>query len=244
MPRAQPLTLDQPDRPHRPNPTRRRHDPPTALRPPRTPDPQRPPPHTAPPRALALADGLHRSAHPHPSAPRRLTNTPTDPDSRATGAAHASPNRPASAPKRPASAHQPTTAIRTAQTTPQPTPHRSTPTPPQTNGGSSLSTRADPAMPQAPQGAARRPRSWASFSAARAATRRAAVGSCAGCGRGGGSPALGVLHCLLAAPRRRGRSSRPPAQRLLKRGDVVGVEGSPGYILTAVAQRGEQFINL
>jgi hypothetical protein len=42
------------------------------------------------PRALALADRLHRSTHPHPSARRRLTNA-TASDTRATGAANACP---------------------------------------------------------------------------------------------------------------------------------------------------------
>jgi len=71
VPRAQPQPLDHPARPERPNTTGRRDDAPATVRTTRPPDPQRASPDDAPARPLALANRLHRSAHAHPSAPRR-----------------------------------------------------------------------------------------------------------------------------------------------------------------------------
>jgi hypothetical protein len=62
-------------RPHRP---RRAHPTPPPARHPRPPNPLRPALNAAPPRPLALAARLHRSACPHPSAPgSSLTSRPT-----------------------------------------------------------------------------------------------------------------------------------------------------------------------
>ncbi len=89
MPRAQPRPLYRPARPRREHPTRRRNDPPPAVRDPRTPHQDRPTLDAASARALVLADGLHRSAHPHPSAPRSLNRPPTTPPQPPpAGAAH------------------------------------------------------------------------------------------------------------------------------------------------------------
>ena len=76
----QPAALDRRARlaqPHRP---RRAHPAPTPARDPRPTHAQRATLDAAPPRPLALATRLHRSAHPHPSAPRgQLTDPPGPP---------------------------------------------------------------------------------------------------------------------------------------------------------------------
>ena len=104
VPRAQPAAAGPPARPQRPNTADRRDDAPAAVRAARPAHPQRPAPDAAPARPLALADRLHRSAHPHPSAPRRLTRTANrrHPNARAHRRRSRLPkDRPAEPPRRP-----------------------------------------------------------------------------------------------------------------------------------------------
>jgi hypothetical protein len=70
---AQPAALDRSPRTARAHHPRRPHPAPQAARAARPPDHPRRALDAAPPGPLALAAGLHRSAHPHPSARRRLT---------------------------------------------------------------------------------------------------------------------------------------------------------------------------
>ncbi len=65
--------LDRTPRPSRPDPPRRPDLPPPTARPSRSPHPHRSNLDLASPRPLALAHRVHRSAHPHPRTPRRLT---------------------------------------------------------------------------------------------------------------------------------------------------------------------------
>jgi hypothetical protein len=92
--RPQPAALDQPARTPRPDPPRRPHPAPPVASAARPPDPQRPPLDAAPAHPLALAATLHRSPHPHPSAPRRLTARPS-PTVTLTAFRRPRPNRPA-----------------------------------------------------------------------------------------------------------------------------------------------------
>ena len=69
-PRAQPRTVDQPDRPAPRQHPHRRHPPAPAVPDPRATDPHRPAMDTPDARPLALATRLPRRAHPHPRAPR------------------------------------------------------------------------------------------------------------------------------------------------------------------------------
>ena len=99
VPRAQSDPLDRPTRPPRPHTTDRKTPPLPALRAPRPTDPHRPTRHTALPRPLALATRVHRSAHPHPSAPRRRLRSPgTPPPHPAQSEAPGCPRRPPAEP--------------------------------------------------------------------------------------------------------------------------------------------------
>jgi hypothetical protein len=104
LPRAQPAALDRNDRPRRPRHPRRAHHPPPTARHARPADHPRRALDTSSARPLALADRLHRGAHPHPDARRRLTrpgapltarqtDTPPGADRRRPQTANTSPRK-------------------------------------------------------------------------------------------------------------------------------------------------------
>ena len=81
-PRAQPRTLDNPDRPPQPARPDRPIPPPSPASDPRPPDPHQPPMDTPDARPLALANRVHHRARRDPRAPRPHLNTPTRRDER------------------------------------------------------------------------------------------------------------------------------------------------------------------